>query len=62
MKPHFSFIIYLMISMFIMLFTFQKTNSQTSFIGNWKGIFMNDFKVESSSTVIEVFWIGHWAT
>jgi hypothetical protein len=29
-----------------MLFTFQKANSQTSFIGNWEGIFMNDFKVE----------------
>jgi hypothetical protein len=32
--------------MFIMLFTFQKANSQTGFIGNWEGIFMNDFKVE----------------
>jgi hypothetical protein len=29
-----------------MLFTFQKANSQTGFIGNWEGIFMNDFKVE----------------
>jgi hypothetical protein len=29
-----------------MLFTFQKAYTQPSFIGNWEGIFMNDFKVQ----------------
>lgn len=46
MKTHSSFIFNAVISMFIMLFTFQKANAQTSFIGSWEGIFMNDFKVE----------------
>jgi hypothetical protein len=32
--------------MFSMLFTFQKAYSQPSFIGNWEGIFMNDFKAQ----------------
>jgi len=46
MKTHSSVIIYLVISMAIMLFTSQKTYSQNSFIGNWEGIFMNDFKAQ----------------
>ena len=46
MKTYSSFSIHLAINIFLMLFTFQKVCAQTSFIGNWEGIFMNEYKAQ----------------
>lgn len=44
MKTYSSILIYLVISLFSILFLIQKAYSQTNFVGSWEGIFMNDFK------------------